>query len=520
MDFQFPAINYLYLLACILALALSYVSRDQWRESTGRYWIAVLFSFVIWTAGEFLANIGTTLSWQLGFQRLVYLGVVCGVVSWLLFAIRFSGNERWLTPGTLGVLMLVPVLTLIQVGTVEWHSLFYRSVALVSRNDYKVLEIDYGTGFWVQIIFCSYLYTLTGSALLIATSLQQPSLYRTQTTLIVLAAAIPLLVNVYFIFGGDFAGGFDPTSLFFVFSAILVTIATRHYFFLRLAPMARDLVFRNINSGVLVVNHAQQVTDVNPAFTDIARLDLDQLIGMPLDEVLLATFDTTAMHQDGCVYTGRLVSRYKARQFDISSMPIKGYRNEIQGYLILLSDVTQIQRAMDEISRLAHTDLLTQLPNRRALIDWFNDLSDIDLMFRPVLVAMADLDHFKALNDTHGHHCGDYVLKEVAGLISHHLGTGDIVARWGGEEFCLVLTGRDWQEGEGFLEMLRKAIEDHVFHYEGKDIHVTVTLGMVQREAGEALEYSIRRADLMMYDGKRRGRNTVARGMDPQRMQS
>lgn len=519
MEFQFPAINYLYLLACILALALSYVSRDQAREQMGRCWLSVLLGFALWTSGEFLANLGTTLSWQLGFQRLVYLGVLISIVSWLLFAIHFSGNQRWLTRRMFFTLMIVPASTTILVATVEWHSLFYRHAALELRDGFYVLALDRGIGFWIQMIFCSYLYTLAGSALLIAASMQQPSLYRSQAALIVMAAAIPLLVNVYYIFGGDFAGGFDPTSLFFVFSAILVTIATRHYFFLRLAPMARDLVFRNINNGVLVVNHDGKVTDVNPAFAGIARLDLNHLIGMPLKEVLEATFDTRALHHSDKGYSGRLVSRYRARQFEVNTMPILGYRNEMQGMLVLLTDVTQIQRALEEISRLAHTDLLTQLPNRRALTDWFNELSDIELMFRPVLVAMADLDHFKMLNDTHGHHCGDFVLKEVASLISRHLGTGDIVARWGGEEFCLVLTGRDWQQGEEFLEMLRKAIQDHVFHYEGKDIHVTVTLGMVQREPGEELEYSIKRADLMMYDGKRKGRNTVASGLDPHGMQ-
>lgn len=519
MVFQFPNINFLYLLASLLALLLCYLTRSQSRDRAARHWTATMVGIVLWTAGEFLANLGTTLSWQLAFQRLVYLGEIFSIVNWLLFAIHFSGNQRWLTRKAMAVLLAVPVLGLILISTVEWHTLFYRGVALEERDGYLVLALDYGVGFWVQLLLCSYLYTLAGSALMIATSLRQASVYRNQAALIVTAAVIPLVISIVHVFGDDFMGGFDPTSLFFVFSAVLITIATRHFFFLRLAPMARDLVFRNINSAVLVLNEARQVTDVNPAFSEIARLDLDQLIGMSIEDVLTATFDTRALHQSESGYSGRLISRYRARQFELSSMPIRGYHNEVLGMLLLLSDVTQIQRALEEISRLAHTDLLTELPNRRALVDWFEDLSEIELMFRPVLVAMADLDHFKRLNDTHGHHCGDFVLKEIGALINRHLGTGDIVARWGGEEFCLVLTGRDWQQGEEFLDMLRKAIQDQVFHYEGQSIHVTVTFGMVQREPGEELEYSIKRADLMMYDGKRKGRNTVASGSDSQRAQ-
>lgn len=510
MEFQFPAINYLYLLACILALVLRIISHDLDGDRSSRYWNAVLMGFVVWTLGEFLANIGTTLQWQLGFQRLVYLGVIGGVVSWLFFAINFSGNQRWLTRLSVTVMLIVPTATLLLVGTVEWHNLFYTDVQLIFRDGHYVLDFDYGIGFWVQIIFSSYLYTFAGSVLLIATSLRQPSLYRSQSMLIVIAASIPLVVNISYVLGVDISGGFDPTSLFFVFSAILITIATRQYFFLRVAPIARDLVFRNINSGVIVVNQAQKVTDINPAFADITELNSDELIGMPLQQVLEATFDTRGMHLSEQGYSGRVLTRSHARQFEIDSMPIKGYRDELLGQLYLLTDVTQIQRALEEIRRLAHTDLLTQLPNRRALIEWVDNLAAIDTMFQPVLIAMADLDHFKALNDAYGHHCGDYILREVARLIEAELGSNDIVARWGGEEFCLVLTGRDWSRGERLVESLRQAIEDHLFKYDEQELHVTITFGMVQRLAGEELEFAIHRADLMMYDGKSRGRNLVS----------
>ncbi len=510
MEFQFPAINYLYALACILALVMSYLTKKQVSDSASRAWMFVLISFAIWTFGELVANLGTTLEWQLGFQRLVYLGVIASVVSWIFFAIHFSGNSHWLNPVVMLVMLSVPACTLILVGTLEWHTLFYQEADLVFRDSYYVLDLQYGIGFWVQMVFCSYLYTVAGSLILIANSLKRPSIYRNQNLLIVVAAAIPLFANVSYLFNVDFAGGFDPTSLFFVFSAILVTVATRNYFFLRLAPVARDLVFRNINSPVLVVNQLERVTDVNPAFTEIAKLHVDVLIGEPLDHVLEVVFNTKGMYVVDQSYSGRLLSRHRNRHFEISSMPVNDYRGARLGRLIILTDVTQIQRALDEISRLAHTDLLTQLPNRRALIDWVEGLPSIDSMFQPVVICMADLDHFKALNDTYGHHCGDYILKEVAYSLRETLETNDIVARWGGEEFCLVLTGRSWELSAALVERLRAKIETHRFVYEGQELNVTMTFGMVQRLPNEELDQAIKRADLMMYDGKRRGRNLVS----------
>jgi len=509
MSFQFPDINYLYLLASVLALVLGIDSRSKLVDRTALCWMGVLISFAVWSMGEMLANIGTTLEWQLAFQRVVYLGVVCGVVFWLLFAIHYAGFQRWLTPALITLLLIIPAATLLSVSTLEWHSLFYEGATLVMRDDYWVLEFQYGVGFWVQILLCSYLYTVTGSMLLVRASLQQPSVYKRQSTLIAVAAVFPMVANVLYVLGVDFSGGFDPTSLFFVFSAMLITVATRHYHFLRLAPIASDLVFRNINVGVVVLNQLQRITDVNPLFARITGATSDDLVGAAAEEIFSVSFDCSALVHDDQRWEGRVYSLNAEQIFDVSSMPILGYRAEVVGTLIMLNDVTRIARAMNEIRLLADTDLLTQLPNRRALTEWVEDLPPLDTMFQPTLVIMGDLDHFKELNDTYGHHCGDNILREVARIIERRLGVGELVSRWGGEEFCIVMTRRTPQQGEQLLEQLRSEIQNFSFIYEGVDLHVTMTFGLVVRVLAEPLELAIKRADLLMYEGKRLGRNRV-----------
>ena len=509
MNFQFPAINYLYLLAAVLALVLGISSRGRMIDRTALYWLGVLFSFAVWSVGELLANLGTTLEWQLAFQRVVYLGVVCGVVFWLLFAIHYAGYQRWLTPSVTALLLIVPSSTLLLVATLEWHSLFYESATLVRHEDYWVLEYDYGIAFWVQILLCSYLYTVAGSVLLVRASLQQPAIYRQQSTLIAVAAVFPMVANVLYVLGVDFTGGFDPTSLFFVFSALLISIATRQYHFLRLSPIARDLVFRNINIGVVVLNTLQRITDVNPGFAKIAGAASDDLVGTTAEEIFELSFDCTLLQRADESWEGRVKSLHTQQIFEVSSMPIQGYQEETVGMLILLNDVTQIQQALTEIRRLADTDPLTQLPNRRGLVDWVAEVPQLDTMFQPMLVVMADLDHFKELNDIHGHHCGDYILQSVAAIIARKLGPGDAVARWGGEEFCLVMTRRTSAHGQVFLETLRSEIELARFEYEGIHLRVTMTFGLVERQSDEALELAIKRADLLMYEGKRLGRNRI-----------
>jgi|GEM_PF-2149571 len=509
MSFQFPAINYLYLLASLLAITLAIGSRDKLVDRTSMLWLGVLCSFAVWTMGELLANMGTTLAWQLAFQRVVYVGVVFGVVFWLFFAIHYAGLQRWLNPLVVSLLLLVPAATLLLVATVEWHTLFYERTELVLRDKHWVLQFDYGIGFWVQILLCSYAYTLTGSLLLMRASLQQPAIFQRQSSLIAVAAIFPMLANVLYVLGVDFTGGFDPTSLFFVFSAVLISVAARHYHFLRLSPMARDLVFRNIGVGVVVLNAMQRITDANPFFAKIVGMDVDELVGTEADEVFALHFDCSLLTRDSAHWEGRLRSLSSARLFEVSSMPILGYQGETAGTLVLLNDVSQMQSVLMQLRRQAHTDPLTQLPNRRGLLDWVADLPALDTMFQPALVVMADLDHFKALNDQHGHDCGDHILQRVARLIDDRLGPDDAVARWGGEEFCIVMTRRSHAQGRALLEQLRADIQDQTFMYKELCLQVTMTFGMVERRPDETLEQTIARADMQMYEGKRQGRNRV-----------
>jgi PAS domain S-box-containing protein len=375
MEFQFPAINYLYLVAFLTAGSLAIFSVSHFRSYGGRLWLAVMLSFATWTLGELLANSGTTLAWQLGFQRMVYLGVICAVTSWLLFAIHYAGYDRWLNRSVMALIMVVPLSSLVMTMTLDMHSLLYTRAELVMRDAYFVLDLDYGVGFWLQIIACSYLYTLTGSALLLYTSIRRPRIYRVQSVLVGLAALMPVVPNMLYVAGVDVAGGFDPTSLFFVISAVLVTLATQQYHFLTLAPIARDLVFENVNIAVVIATSDDKISDVNPAFSAITGESAGQLIGLPLQDVFKDRFDGQDLAREASRWQGRLISKRDGCLFDISSMPVIGPRKEKLGYLVLLNDVTLVQKALDEIDRLAGGDLLREKWQRSELQ---LDLPEID----------------------------------------------------------------------------------------------------------------------------------------------
>ena len=159
----------------------------------------------------------------------------------------------------------------------------------------------------------------------------------------------------------------------------------------------------------------------------------------------------------------------------------------------------------DFLSQKVKRDQLTNLPNRYFISDYLDELekkTGLDKHW----IALIDIDDFKKVNDTYGHNCGDIVLKEVASLLQESL-VGDVASRWGGEEF--ILLGRDEANLEEKLNRMRKTIENHAFMHEGKELHVTVTIGVAQYKPSDDIRQWIGEADQRMYMGKQQGKNRV-----------
>lgn len=164
----------------------------------------------------------------------------------------------------------------------------------------------------------------------------------------------------------------------------------------------------------------------------------------------------------------------------------------------------------EEIHRLAMVDPVTGLANKRALLEFVQrEVARSSRHARPLCLAMMDIDHFKRLNDAHGHLAGDHVLRGLASLLNNHVRGDELAARYGGEEFAFVLPEATLEEARGFCERIRRAIASHGFEFEGDALPVTVSLGVAACERDDTAEGLIGRADDRLYRAKRAGRNLV-----------
>ncbi len=160
-----------------------------------------------------------------------------------------------------------------------------------------------------------------------------------------------------------------------------------------------------------------------------------------------------------------------------------------------------------ELERLATVDDLTGLWNQRHIRERLaREVDRTERSGSPLSVIMFDIDHFKRINDEHGHVAGDALLTELGELLHDRVRSTDIVGRTGGEEFLVVLPDTDLAQAEGVAEKLRCAIREHCFELGGQQ---TATFGLARYRPGETLVELIQRTDQAMYSGKRAGRDQV-----------
>jgi two-component system, cell cycle response regulator len=172
----------------------------------------------------------------------------------------------------------------------------------------------------------------------------------------------------------------------------------------------------------------------------------------------------------------------------------------------------QLDAKNRQLEELALTDPLTGLPNRRAIDLWVSrELSAAARYGFSVWVVMADLDHFKKINDTFGHDAGDLVLKDFAEVLTRNTRRSNICGRLGGEEFLLILTHSNKEQTRIAVERIRQLFEERAFAFAGGIARATVSFGVAGFQGSTAPEFTtlLNRADIALYLAKSKGRNRI-----------
>ena len=284
------------------------------------------------------------------------------------------------------------------------------------------------------------------------------------------------------------------------------------------------LVFEYIHGYCIVMlDPAGTVIEWNPSIGRLLGITPDAIVGQPLLNRVSVDLGEQTSSSD-FLGVRNVISKMGWCRVDASwkkgdgremwgdcvIAPVPEADGSTGGYVAVIRDVSVEHINTQELIDAALTDPLTGLHNRRGL-----EGRSEALHFRPggapatQVWVMVDIDHFKRVNDTYGHEAGDEVLKAVAEALRSTARVADIVARFGGEEFVLVLPDTGAEVGARIAERLRLAIEALSTDVDGQVIRVTASFGVAQRAAQESQLEVLERADAALFSSKKDGRNRV-----------
>src|SRR2546423_12453432 len=179
----------------------------------------------------------------------------------------------------------------------------------------------------------------------------------------------------------------------------------------------------------------------------------------------------------------------------------------------LTARVGELENELRRLSEEVSTDQLTQIANRRGLLQAFDaERSRMERTGSILCIGLLDIDNFKRLNDELGHSVGDEALRSLAAVVSRTLRPTDLTARYGGEGFVVLLPDTPVEEGQVILTRLQRSLSGGLFMHEDRQVFVTFSAGVTDYRSGERIEDALERADQALYEAKRTGKNRTCVG--------
>lgn len=482
------------------------------RETGTLALLALVASSGAWALLDFACLTSPSLPVKLLTTRIEYLSASGAAVAWAGFGLVFAGRPGGLKRWPMLLLSGIALATALAALAPKTTAFFIQDPSLQPISGIVGLHVGHGIGHWVSqaVRFAGVSAgTLTITRLLARIPGEGRRVFYAFS-----AAALALAPSVVQQLGARGADWADLSSAGFALGGAVLVWGLMRPRILHLGPVNRDLVLNELDDPIVVMDARGHLVDVN-------RAGREQLGLEPYGDVPLGFGTLWVKGPGGEGAPPALVEfhtrRGEARTYEVTLTRLDD--DDVPGRsALLLRDVTirehiqrELERAYVDLERLAHTDPLTELANRRHFMEALaREVYRADRYHHPLSIVILDLDRFKRVNDTYGHAAGDDVLRDAATALRSVCRDVDMAARLGGEEMALLLPETDLPGARIVAERVRERIATTAHRSPAGDpFRVTASFGVATARSGTTAETLLQAADEALYRAKGAGRNRV-----------
>jgi diguanylate cyclase (GGDEF)-like protein/PAS domain S-box-containing protein len=498
-------IPYLAVIPITLAVVII-ISRYKSREDL-KITSYLIIACTVFAFGYALEIMNVTLAGKIIFGSVKYLGESSIQIVFFILIAKLAGLARLIKKDVVIVLSIIPAAGLVLFLTNNIHKLMYKNLTVQPNGLLTVASIkDYGIVYWIWlgyailigIVSIIFLFTILAGGY---------KFFRRQALILLFNMIIVWVLEIIYLFKVA-PSLIDLSPIVVCFASISYWIFGNRYFKIgEVVPINYESIIENISDSVMVLNNKDEVNFMNRPAQDLLMAGPD-FMGKNISSFWPDYSSNFAEGQLGVKKDIIIKTDGQEKYFEASLSSAKKRKMEIAGKLLIMKDITERKRYEEKTKYMSFHDYLTGLYNRAFFEE---ELKRLDVGRNlPLSVVMGDVNGLKMVNDAYGHERGDELLVKVAEVLKQCFRKSDIISRWGGDEFMILLPQTECSIAEEIAERIEKTCSK----YSIENMPISISLGIsTKTKEDDNIEEILKSAEDKMYTNKMSDEKRTHRSM-------